>query len=96
MMSEPLNFKKMESDVGFTARTTYKVPLTYEDIVETIRTSVSLLHTRAGANLLYPSLIPTDWKHRIRRHDRPRLHSTTRQPLHLDELILLHLRLGDL
>lgn len=91
-MREPLLYNEKQSEVAFSTKSTYKVLRTYGVTVKTMHSTVSLLVTDADINLAHPSLIPTGRKHLVRLRDPSRLRTTTRQPLHSDRLIHIHLK----
>lgn len=61
-----------------------------------MNTTVPLLHTGDGVNLIYVALIPLGWRTSIKKEALLKLRTTTKQPLYNERLVLLHLRLGDL
>lgn len=70
--------------------------LTYGATVETMHTAICFLNKGALVILVYPSLITTGRKHRIRHNDLQRLRTISRQLFRLDGLIRLHLCTGKL
>lgn len=83
-------------DIAFMAQPSYKFCITYGISPSTTHTASYFLGTGAGVNLIYSLTIPPSWTNQIKRQNLPQLQAAPKELLPLDELILLHLRLGAL
>lgn len=61
-----------------------------------MHTADSFFDTKADVSFLNSALILLGWRKILKKKSRPNLQTTTKQPLHTEELTMLQLRLGDL
>lgn len=61
-----------------------------------MHTAAAHLYTEAAVSLIHFARISPERKNGVKKEALSRLWNATKQPLQIDELIILHLRLGDL
>lgn len=82
-------------EVALLAAANYKVHATVGANPQAIASVKCLTETGAGPNLVNKSFLHSTWMGRIERQHFLKMRSANRQPTSLGELIMFHLRIGD-
>lgn len=96
LLLESLEIAAMPTNVAPTSRPTYKLLMSYGISAMIMRAVVIPSKTGAGpSSILSDMLFFCEWASRMNRNNLPSLRTATKQPLMLDRIIPLQLRLGD-
>lgn len=92
----PLELPLDDTNIAFTAKTTYKLHIIYEISATAMHTAHYPLDTGAGANLIRSTTFPSSWSRHITNDNIPHLQTVSKEPLPLEGLNFLHLCFGEL
>lgn len=84
------------SNIAIYSRSTYKLRLSYGINAAFMRTATCLVDTRAGVNLVNPTILPSQWTSRIKRKKMSHLRTAAHEPPRLEGILLPHVHPCDL
>lgn len=91
---EKLPLSTNTAKIDICLKPTYWWPVSFEISFFAMRVTLILLNTGARLSLVDKTFIPQTWKHLIQWESFPRLWTATKQLLHVEGKVLLHVHFG--
>lgn len=96
MVTKPLSFLTIDTDLAFVIDPTYNTVVTYGESINAVHTASNLLYTESEANLVRSAHILSRRWNRVKKEALARLRTASNQLPSIGGLIVLHIFIGNL